>query len=81
MLLLSVVLNEINSAVHVVNFNLFFFLTVGELAEVLQSSPETFEKNYGVPHFTKDSPLVFSCRSGMRSRKAMGIATELGFTK
>jgi rhodanese-related sulfurtransferase len=55
---------------------------VGEIQQALQSSPEDFKSKYdGADQPSKDSELIFSCRGGVRSRKAMTAAQEVGFKK
>jgi rhodanese-related sulfurtransferase len=58
-----------------------YFCAVGELPEALQSSAESFKSKYGATQPNKDAQLVFSCKGGVRSRKALTSALELGFTK
>ena len=57
------------------------YRAVGELAAALQGPSEDFETKYGFSQPAKDAQLVFSCRSGNRSRRAMDAALELGFQK
>jgi rhodanese-related sulfurtransferase len=52
---------------------------VGELNGALQLPPEEFSKKYGADLPLKSAPLVFSCRSGNRSRRAMNAVRQLGF--
>jgi rhodanese-related sulfurtransferase len=40
---------------------------------------DEFKKLYNVKKFSKDTALVFSCRSGKRSTSASEIAEKLGF--
>jgi rhodanese-related sulfurtransferase len=55
---------------------------VGELKKALSESAEDFKRAYGgAEQPTKDAELIFSCRSGNRSRNAMAAARELGFFK
>jgi rhodanese-related sulfurtransferase len=55
---------------------------VPELSAALQLPPEEFKKKYSCPEQpSKSAPLVFSCRSGNRSRRAMNAALELGFAQ
>ncbi|KAF4527702.1 hypothetical protein B566_EDAN016369 [Ephemera danica] len=56
-------------------------IPLGELSDALKSPAEEFQKKYGALQFSKDAPLVFSCRSGKRSIRAMTAATEAGFNK
>lgn len=56
--------------------------SVGDLKKALSESAEDFKRAYGgAEQPTKDAELIFSCRSGNRSRKAMATARELGFLK
>ncbi|XP_065339756.1 thiosulfate sulfurtransferase/rhodanese-like domain-containing protein 3 [Cloeon dipterum] len=56
-------------------------IPLGELQQALKSSADEFKKKYeGADLPTKTSELVFSCKGGMRSRKAMAAAQEVGFT-
>lgn len=50
--------------------------TVGE---ELQLSPQQFESKYGRAKPTANSPIIFSCRSGVRAGEAANIASKLGF--
>ncbi|CAI5673184.1 thiosulfate:glutathione sulfurtransferase isoform X1 [Oreochromis niloticus] len=52
------------------------------LEESLQLSPELFEQRFEVKAPTKaDDNIVFHCKSGSRSIRALGIAHQLGFSK
>ncbi|KAM8881568.1 thiosulfate:glutathione sulfurtransferase [Synchiropus picturatus] len=52
------------------------------LEESLQLSPEQFLQRFGVrAPLRGDDNLVFQCRSGRRSLKALDIARHLGFSK
>ncbi|KAM9826808.1 thiosulfate:glutathione sulfurtransferase [Neosynchiropus ocellatus] len=52
------------------------------LEESLQLSPEQFLQRFGVKAPLRDEDnLVFQCRSGKRSLKALDIARRLGFSK
>ncbi|XP_033638051.1 rhodanese domain-containing protein CG4456-like [Asterias rubens] len=55
---------------------------VPELEEALQLSDEAFLAKYGhpKPQKTQDN-VVFTCRIGNRSLKALNIAKALGYTK
>ncbi|XP_022095226.1 thiosulfate sulfurtransferase/rhodanese-like domain-containing protein 1 [Acanthaster planci] len=55
---------------------------VPELADALHLPDEEFEARYGhrKPQKTDDN-VVFTCRIGNRSLKALNIARELGYTK
>lgn len=46
-----------------------------------QLSDSEFEKKYNATKPGPDTPVVFSCRSGGRSLKALETALDLGYTK
>lgn len=48
--------------------------------EELKLAPTEFESKYGRPKPKYDSPIIFSCRSGIRAGNAAFIADTLGFT-
>ncbi|EAT42597.1 AAEL005890-PA [Aedes aegypti] len=48
--------------------------------EELKLAPKQFESKYGRPKPAYDSPIIFSCRSGIRAGNAAYIADTLGFT-
>ncbi|XP_065089201.1 uncharacterized protein LOC135710530 [Ochlerotatus camptorhynchus] len=50
------------------------------VGEELKLSPKEFESKYGRTKPAADSPLIFSCRSGVRAGEAANIASKLGFT-
>ncbi|XP_023703066.1 thiosulfate sulfurtransferase/rhodanese-like domain-containing protein 3 isoform X2 [Cryptotermes secundus] len=55
-------------------------IPLGELKNALQVlSPADFLKKYGTDKPKCDANLVFSCRSGKRSRSAMETAVSIGF--
>lgn len=55
---------------------------MADLENVLKTlSEEEFKKRYGRPKPGSDFPMVFSCRLGARSAKAVQIAAQLGYTK
>ena len=57
-------------------------ISVGTLEESLKLSPELFEQKFSVRAPEKDDDnIVFHCRSGVRSSKALGIAHQLGFAR
>uniref|UniRef100_A0A3B3BK68 Thiosulfate:glutathione sulfurtransferase-like n=1 Tax=Oryzias melastigma TaxID=30732 RepID=A0A3B3BK68_ORYME len=57
-------------------------LPLGVLEESLQLPPDHFEQRFKVKAPEKeDGNIVFHCRSGKRSFKALGIAHQLGFHK
>lgn len=47
--------------------------------EELKLDPKQFESKYGRPKPSYDSPIIFSCRSGIRAGNAAYIADTLGF--
>jgi len=54
----------------------------------LQTSPDawflpsdSFEDRFGIPMPSKDTELVFSCKAGVRSKAAAGIARAAGYRK
>ena len=60
----------------------FMHVSVGELEESLKLSPGHFKQTFQVPAPLKDDDnIVFHCKSGNRSVKALGIAYNLGFTR
>jgi thiosulfate:glutathione sulfurtransferase len=54
---------------------------VPEIKEALQMPAQDFKQKYGFEQPKKDTPLVFACGIGARSRKALDAAIELGFTE
>lgn len=66
-------------------YNCIFYLLgilVGEVENVLKNMPaDKFQQQYGRPKPGLDFPLVFSCKLGGRSAKALQIAEKLGYTK
>ncbi|XP_046879363.1 thiosulfate:glutathione sulfurtransferase [Hypomesus transpacificus] len=57
-------------------------IPLGELEESLKLSPGHFKQTFQVPAPLKDDDnIVFHCKSGNRSVKALGIAYNLGFTR
>lgn len=50
------------------------------VGEELKLDAQTFESKYGRPKPNHDTPLIFSCRSGVRAGHAATIACQLGFT-
>ncbi|XP_069699785.1 rhodanese domain-containing protein CG4456-like isoform X3 [Periplaneta americana] len=55
-------------------------IPLGDVKNALESlSPEEFLKMYGIEKPKLDANLVFSCRSGKRSRSAMETAMSIGF--
>lgn len=55
--------------------------SVDIVEEELKLDPKQFETKYGRPKPSYDSPIIFSCRSGIRAGNAAYIADTLGFTK
>ncbi|XP_022600049.1 thiosulfate sulfurtransferase/rhodanese-like domain-containing protein 1 [Seriola dumerili] len=57
-------------------------IPLGNLEESLKLSPESFEQKYEVKAPGKDDDnIVFHCRTGKRSAKALDIAGQLGFSR
>ncbi|XP_072234323.1 thiosulfate:glutathione sulfurtransferase [Leuresthes tenuis] len=57
-------------------------IPLGTLEESLKLSPELFEQKFSVRAPEKDDDnIVFHCRIGVRSSKALGIAHQLGFVR
>ncbi|KAM6280803.1 thiosulfate:glutathione sulfurtransferase isoform 1-T1 [Porphyrio hochstetteri] len=56
-------------------------IPLGELVEALQMDPVKFKEQYNQKMPSKSDPVVFSCLSGTRSKKAIGFATSLGFNR
>ncbi|XP_067107542.1 thiosulfate:glutathione sulfurtransferase isoform X1 [Osmerus mordax] len=57
-------------------------IPLGDLEESLKLSPEHFKQTFEVPAPLKDADnIVFHCKSGNRSGKALDIAYNLGFTR
>ncbi|KAG8226820.1 hypothetical protein J437_LFUL007111 [Ladona fulva] len=54
-------------------------IPLSELEAALQLDESNFKKMYGMSKPTKDIQMVFSCRSGNRSRRALELAQKLGF--
>lgn len=56
--------------------------SVSELENVLKSiSGDEFLNKFGKPKPDKNTPIIFSCRSGVRSATAQTIAQQLGYEK
>ncbi|KRT80470.1 hypothetical protein AMK59_7742 [Oryctes borbonicus] len=56
-------------------------IPVATLEDVLKNlTPEEFLAKYQREKPQRDTPIVFSCRSGNRSTKALDIALNLGYT-
>ena len=59
-----------------------FSCAVGDVEEAFTMTSEEFEISYGVEKPAKDNPnIVFSCRTGVRSRLAVEFVHHLGFEK
>ncbi|XP_073445610.1 thiosulfate sulfurtransferase/rhodanese-like domain-containing protein 3 isoform X1 [Dendrobates tinctorius] len=56
-------------------------IPLGDLGAALQMTPEDFEKKYVKKLPEKSNTLVFSCLAGIRSGKALGVATSLGYNR
>ncbi|XP_042255638.1 thiosulfate:glutathione sulfurtransferase [Thunnus maccoyii] len=57
-------------------------IPLGSLEESLKLSPEHFQQKFDVKAPGKDDDnLVFHCKSGNRSAKALDIARQLGFSR
>ncbi|KAM4772073.1 thiosulfate sulfurtransferase/rhodanese-like domain-containing protein 3 [Rhinophrynus dorsalis] len=56
-------------------------IPMGDLAPALQMSPEDFEEKYHKKMPEKSSTLVFSCLAGIRSKKAVSVASSFGYNK
>ncbi|KAI3355281.1 hypothetical protein L3Q82_018129 [Scortum barcoo] len=57
-------------------------IPLGNLEESLKLSPELFKLMFEVkPPEKDDTNIVFHCRSGKRSSKALDIARQLGFSR
>lgn len=53
----------------------------GDLASALQMTPKEFEEKYKAKLPEKSNTLVFSCLAGIRSGKALDVATALGYNR
>lgn len=57
-------------------------IPLGNLEESLKLSPEHFQQKFEVKAPERDDDnIVFHCRSGKRSSKALDIARQLGFSR
>ncbi|XP_075058933.1 thiosulfate:glutathione sulfurtransferase [Mixophyes fleayi] len=54
-------------------------IPLGDLGSALQMTPKVFEEKYAKKLPDKSNTLVFSCLAGIRSRKALTVATSLGY--
>ncbi|XP_053316814.1 thiosulfate sulfurtransferase/rhodanese-like domain-containing protein 3 [Spea bombifrons] len=55
-------------------------IPLGDLTAALQMSPNEFQEKYQKNIPDKSSKLVFSCLAGIRSERALGVASSLGFS-
>ncbi|KAI9297282.1 Rhodanese-like protein [Neoconidiobolus thromboides FSU 785] len=55
------------------------WLPLGELESALKLDPHDFKAKYKFEKFETDKPVIFHCRSGVRSGKAQDIAIQLGY--
>ncbi|KAG8582299.1 hypothetical protein GDO81_007999 [Engystomops pustulosus] len=53
----------------------------GDLVSALQMTPTDFQKKYEKKMPEKSNTLVFSCLAGIRSSKALDVATKLGYNR
>ncbi|XP_069830864.1 thiosulfate sulfurtransferase/rhodanese-like domain-containing protein 3 [Dendropsophus ebraccatus] len=53
----------------------------GDLVSALQMTPKDFEEKYKMKLPEKSNTLVFSCLAGIRSGKALDVATSLGYDR
>jgi rhodanese-related sulfurtransferase len=56
-------------------------IPLGELEEALNKSPDDFKKSFNRDKPSKDTKMVFSCRSGKRSLNALNKALSLGYSE
>ncbi|XP_063299630.1 thiosulfate sulfurtransferase/rhodanese-like domain-containing protein 3 isoform X1 [Pelobates fuscus] len=56
-------------------------IPIGELVAALQMSPGDFEEKYHQKLPDKSDTVVFSCLAGIRSKKALDVASSLGFNQ
>ncbi|KAM3931998.1 thiosulfate sulfurtransferase/rhodanese-like domain-containing protein 3 [Leptodactylus fuscus] len=56
-------------------------IPLGDLLPALQMTPEDFAEKYEKKLPEKSSTLVFSCLAGIRSGKAVAVATSLGYSR
>ncbi|CAI9570178.1 unnamed protein product [Staurois parvus] len=56
-------------------------IPLGDLPAALQLTPQEFEAKYHKKLPEKSNTLVFSCLAGIRSGKALEVATSLGYNQ
>ncbi|XP_018420419.1 PREDICTED: thiosulfate sulfurtransferase/rhodanese-like domain-containing protein 3 [Nanorana parkeri] len=56
-------------------------IPLGDLQAALQLSPKEFEAKYHVKLPEKSNTVVFSCLAGIRSGRALEVATSLGYSR
>ncbi|XP_040284732.1 thiosulfate sulfurtransferase/rhodanese-like domain-containing protein 3 [Bufo bufo] len=56
-------------------------IPLGDLMSALKMTPKDFEEKYKEKLPEKSSTLVFSCLAGIRSGKALDVATSLGYSR
>ena len=55
---------------------------MGQIGEALSMTNKDFQTQFGASKpSVEDTNIVFHCRSGIRSKTALDIAHQLGFTK
>lgn len=60
----------------------FHFFTVAEVKKALtEMSEEDFTKIYKAKQPKKDNEIIFSCKAGNRSQRALRTGLQLGFDK
>lgn len=59
-----------------------YIYLVGDVSNILLNLPEDdFKKRYGRHKPTKDTKIIFSCRSGKRSGMVQEAVQKLGYNK
>ncbi|KAL0275310.1 UNVERIFIED_CONTAM: hypothetical protein PYX00_003197 [Menopon gallinae] len=57
-------------------------IPLGELEKALNEiSPDEYKKRYNAEIPSKDTQVIFSCKAGGRSQRAMALAYNLGYTE
>lgn len=56
-------------------------IPIGDLTAALQMTPKDFELKYHQKLPDKSNTVVFSCLAGIRSKKALEVASSLGFNR
>lgn len=59
----------------------YFSFLVGELEQALKMPEGQFKQKYHAAKPSKNDRVVFSCRSGNRSEKALKLAVSLGYPR